>query len=87
LAEGAKEIAAWAAAGYEAVDMETATTLAVAEHFGMDAAAILFVYDNPRDHGDIILSEPEKQMRRKRGNEAMIEATFAVVKQYSENVK
>lgn len=84
LAEGLDEIDQWASAGWEAVDMETATTLAVAEHFGMDSAALLFVYDNPRDHGDILHSETEKHERRHAGNREMIEATFAVVRHYLE---
>jgi hypothetical protein len=50
----------------------------------MDSATILFAYDNPRDHGDILLTEPEKQQRRRAGNSAMIEATFRIVRAYLE---
>jgi hypothetical protein len=64
------------------VDLETATTLAVAEHFGMDSAAVLFVFDNPRDHGDIILTESDKDERRRLGNRAMFETTFEIVRFY-----
>lgn len=78
-AEGTVEIERWASDGWDGVDMETATTFTVAEHFGMKAAAILFAFDNPRDHGDIVLNESQKDERRRAGNEAMIEATFKLV--------
>ena len=48
LAESEAEIARWHQQGFAAVDMETATTFAVAEYFGMVRAAILYVFDNPR---------------------------------------
>ena len=81
-AEGIKEIEQWADDGWDAVDMETATTFAVAEHFGMDSASILFVFDNPRHHGDIVTNDDEKDERRREGNAAMIDWTFRVVERY-----
>lgn len=79
LAEGNREIEAWHDAGFAAVDMETATTFAVAEHFGMDRAAILFGFDNPRHKSHILLTDAEKDVRRARGNQAMIELAFALI--------
>lgn len=81
-AEGSKEIEQWANAGWDAVDMETATTFAVAEHFGMDSAAILFAFDNPRYHGDIVLNDADKDDRRARGNRALIDWTFSIAARY-----
>jgi purine-nucleoside phosphorylase len=81
-AEGVRELEQWASEGWDGVDMETAATFAVAEHFGMDSAGVLFVFDNPRDHGDIILTESEKDERRRLGNSTMIETTFEIVRQY-----
>ena len=81
-AEGIEEINQWADAGWDAVDMETATTFAVAQHFDMDAASILYIFDNPRLHGDIVLNEHEKDERRKRGRLAMMDWTFRVVERY-----
>ena len=81
-AEGIKEIEQWADDGWDAVDMETATTFAVADHFGMDAASILFVFDNPRQHADIVMNDAEKDERRRKGNAAMIDWAFRIVRQY-----
>jgi purine-nucleoside phosphorylase len=82
LAEGNREIEAWHEAGFAAVDMETATTFAVAEHFGMDRASLLFGFDNPRHKSHILLSDVEKDARRARGNQAMIELALAVIRDY-----
>jgi uridine phosphorylase len=84
LAEGRDEIEQWVADGWDGVDLETATTLAVAEHFGMDSAAILYAYDNPREHSDIVHTGAQKDERRRLGNSSMIEATFQVVRDYLE---
>jgi uridine phosphorylase len=81
-AEGTKEIERWAQDGWDAVDMECATTFAVADHFGMDSAALLFVFDNPRDYGDIVLNDAEKDERRRLGNSAMIDLAFSTVSKY-----
>lgn len=82
LAEGNRELEAWHAAGFAAVDMETATTFAVAEHFGMDRASILFGFDNPRHKSHILLTDAEKDSRRERANQAMIELTLATIHDY-----
>jgi uridine phosphorylase len=81
-AEGIKEVEQWADDGWDAVDMETATTFAVAEHFGMDSASILFAFDNPRQHADIVMNDAEKDERRRIGNAAMIDWTFRIVERY-----
>ena len=86
-AEGRTEIEQWATDGWQAVDMETATTFAVAEHFGMDSAGLLYVFDNPRRQADITMNDEDLSMRRKRGNSTMIEASFRIVKQYLETRK
>ena len=81
-AESTEDIDRWAAAGWQAVDMETATTFAVAEHFGVPAAALLFAFDNPRTEGDIVHNEAVKDARRARGDEAMIASTFRVIEDF-----
>lgn len=44
-AQNAVMVEEWHSAGYVSVDMETATTLAVARHFGMHAVSMLVVWD------------------------------------------
>jgi hypothetical protein len=79
LAEGNREIEAWHNAGSAAVDMETATTFAVADYFGMDRASILFGFDNPRHKSHILLTDAEKDERRARGDQTMIQLTFSTI--------
>ena len=71
LAEGRAELEAWADAGYAAVDMETATTFAVAEHFGMNRVSISFVFDNPLLGETLVDTGDEGASRRQRGEDAM----------------
>jgi uridine phosphorylase len=78
LAEGEAEIAQWHQRGFAAVDMETATTFAVAEYFGMARAAILYVFDNPRRREHLLLSDPEKDVRRAQANSVARELAFAL---------
>jgi nucleoside phosphorylase len=79
-AEGKREIDEWHARGYAAVDMETAATFAVAEHFGMDRVSILFAFDNPRHSGHLLLDEADKMERRARGNRRMNEVAFELIR-------
>jgi uridine phosphorylase len=79
LAEGDAEIDAWYRAGYLAVDMETATTFAVAEHFGMRRLSLLVVFDNPREGAHIALTEHDKSEARKRGEETMRRVVFQLL--------
>ena len=80
LAEGREDIERWRADGYIAVDMETATTFAVAEHFGMKRLSLLFAFDNPRQGEHILLSDSEKQERRAKGEQAMIDIVLGMIK-------
>ena len=82
LAEGKSEIQSWSHQGYIAVDMETATTFAVAEYFGMQRLSLLFVFDNPSQGEHILLSDTEKQKRRTDGEQAVIDTVFAIIENY-----
>ncbi len=84
LAEGRDDIDAWGLKGYIAVDMETASTFAVAEYFKMDRLSLLFAFDNPCEHDHLLLTDTEKQERRQRGEKTMINAAFSVVVKYCE---
>jgi uridine phosphorylase len=79
-AEGRREIDDWHSRGYSVVDMETAATFAVAEHFGMDRASILFAFDNPRHSGHLLLHEADKIERRASGNRRMNEIAFELIR-------
>jgi uridine phosphorylase len=79
LAEGAAEIASWHRAGYIAVDMETATTFAVAEHFGLERVSLLVAFDNPREGAHLAMTEHDKSDARTRGEATMRELMLDLV--------
>ena len=82
LAEGKAEIQEWSHKGYIAVDMETASTFAVAEYFGMQRLSLLFAFDNPGQGEHILLSDVEKQKRRALGEQAVIDTVFTTIENY-----
>jgi uridine phosphorylase len=82
LAEGEADIDRWYRQGFSAVDMETATTFAVAEYFGMDRTAILYVFDNPRRREHILLTDVEKDAKRGRANQAAQELAFGLALEF-----
>jgi uridine phosphorylase len=82
LAEGEADIERWHQQGFFAVDMETATTFAVAEYFGMDRAALLYVFDNPRRREHILLTDVEKDAKRERANKTARELAFALALEF-----
>lgn len=73
----------WHDQGVAAVDQETAATFAVAEHFGMDRAAILVVTDNPRRREQFVMEATEKDERITLANWLMIDLAFAVIKEHA----
>ncbi len=79
LAESRGDVEAWHDAGYVAVDMETATTFAVAASFGMERLSILSVFDNPRHGAHLGLTEAHKDEARAAGERAMIELAMRAI--------
>jgi purine-nucleoside phosphorylase len=71
-AESEKDIEQWYQEGFAAVDLETAATYAVAEHFGMDRLSLLYAFDNPRSREHLLLSDAVKDVRRAESNARMI---------------
>jgi purine-nucleoside phosphorylase len=71
-AERGADIERWHGQGFGAVDLETAATYAVAEHFGMRRLSMLYVFDNPRKREHLLLSDREKDARRQQANLEMI---------------
>jgi ribosomal protein S18 acetylase RimI-like enzyme/purine-nucleoside phosphorylase len=77
-AESEADLEQWFCDGFAAVDMETAATYAVAEHFGMERVAILYGFDNPRRREHLLVSDADKDVRRAAGNERMRQLAFAL---------
>jgi len=82
LAEGETDIERWYRQGFSAVDMETATTFAVAEYFGMDRTAVLYIFDNPRRREHILLTVVEKDAERERANQTARELAFGLALEF-----
>lgn len=82
LAEGQAEIDQWHGEGYIAADMETATTFAVAEYFGMRRLSMLYVFDNPREGAHLGLTEAHKDEARAAGEQAMFTLLFDLIEQH-----
>jgi len=80
-AEGPDEIRDWLAMGCRAVDMETSAVFAVAEHFGMDRASVLFVIDVPSDEARTLATATDKDARRTLGDKRMIEVVLAALRE------
>ncbi len=80
LAEGMEEVEAWRRAGYLAVDMETASTFAVAHHFGTERLSLLFAFDNPCLGEHILLTDQARAERRVAGERAMLDLVFHLVR-------
>ena len=79
LAEGAAEIEHWHRAGYLAADMETASTFAVADYFGMRRISLLYAFDNPRAGSHLGLTERDKDAARAEGERAMFDLLFGLI--------
>ena len=79
LGEGKSEIQRWSHQGYIAVDMETASSFAVAEYFRVQHLSLLFVFDNPCQGEHLLLSDFEKHELRAKGEQVMIDAVFAII--------
>jgi len=82
-AERRADIARWAQQGFSAVDMETAATFAVAEHFGMDRGSLLAVFDNPREDDHILTTDTEKDARRAAGQKAMVDIALCAIARHA----
>jgi purine-nucleoside phosphorylase len=77
-----KMIETWQRAGYLSVDMETATTFAVAAYFGMPALSMLVVWDDlTRNKNFLDPLTPEELAGLDRGNQAVFEVALALTEQ------
>lgn len=78
-AEGRDDIERWAQRGFAAVDMETAATFAVAEHFDMDRGSLLAVFDTPGGDDHILTTDMQKDARRAAAQDAMVDIAVAAI--------
>ena len=78
-AEGRADIDHWANRGFSAVDMETAASFTVAEHFRMERGSILTVFDNPQGQNHILITDSEKDERRQTAQKAMVEIALDAI--------
>jgi len=76
LAEGAVELETWHGEGFLAVDMETASSFAVAEAFGMRR---LSIFNNPRHGSHLAMTETDKTAARIRGEDAVFALLVALI--------
>lgn len=79
LAERLEDCERWHQEGYIAVDMETATTFAVAQSFGRRAVSVLSVFDNPRHGAHLGMVEDEKDAARERGESEALRLVLGLV--------
>jgi purine-nucleoside phosphorylase len=83
-AESRADIDHWVGLGFSAVDMETAATFAVAEHFGMDRGSVLAVYDNPRGEDHILNTESGIDKLRRTAQNTMVEIALDAIIHYGQ---
>lgn len=74
LAETREDVDSWSQSGYQVVDLEVATVFAVAKHFDVAAAAILYVADNLITEDLVHTSSDEQRTSWKRSKQSIIQA-------------
>lgn len=74
LAETREDIDLWSQSGYQAVDLETATVFAVANHFNVPAAAMLYIADNLITEELVHTLTDEQRTLRKQSKHSVINA-------------
>lgn len=79
LAESLDDCNRWHDAGNIAVDMETATTFAVAQAYGVRAVSVLSVFDNPRHGAHLGLVESDKDAAREAGEAEALRLVLGLV--------
>lgn len=80
MAEDRALLERWRDLGCIGVEMETASTFAVAEHFNMPHCALLFVFDVPLDGSHVLAGSEEQRARRRQGEQAMIDSVFYYIR-------
>jgi uridine phosphorylase len=83
-AQDGRMVETWHRAGYLSVDMETATTYAVAEHFGVPAVSMLVVWDDlTRGRSFLDPLSDDEQAALNRANQSVYEVALALAERLS----
>ena len=77
MAETRDDVLRWEAEGYAGVEMEAATTFAVAQHFGVPSAALIHLIDNLIEEHHILAVTSAERERARQTREQMIEVALA----------
>jgi len=72
MAEKWEDILRWESQGYAGVEMEAAATLAIAQHFGLPSACLLFLLDNLIEERNL-LDNTEEERERVRASRMLAE--------------
>ena len=72
MAEKWEDILRWEAEGYAGVEMEAATTFAVAQHFGVPSASLIYLLDNLIEERHL-LDNTEDERERTRESRRLVE--------------
>jgi len=79
-AQSGEMVQEWSDAGYLSVDMETATTFAVAQHFGMAAVSMLVVWDELlKGRSFLDPLDPSEQVDLDSGNKDVFDVALELV--------
>jgi len=72
MAEKWEDILRWESEGYAGVEMEAATTLAIAQHFGVPSACLIYLLDNLIEERHL-LDNTKEERERIRASRALVE--------------
>ncbi|MBI4640035.1 MAG: hypothetical protein HY731_05040 [Candidatus Tectomicrobia bacterium] len=83
MAERWEDIVRWNKEGFSGVDLETATTFAVAKHFGMKRGAILRLLDNLIEGHTLLALTNDERERLRKGNMVLFELALSAVRRFT----
>lgn len=79
LAETWEDIVRWEGEGYAGVEMEASTTFAVAQHFGVPAAALIYLLDNLIAERHLLDNTRDERDRIRRARSLIQEVALEIV--------
>lgn len=79
MAEKWEDILRWEAEGYAGVEMEAATTFAVAQHFGVPSASLIYLLDNLIEQRHLLDNTEDERERTRQSRRLVEEVALEVV--------